>query len=295
MAATSLWTLGSGCLEKQRGNEGRKFRGDDMRRYVSFTWLVFFLCIGCDDGNPQAENVTRSPESLSAGSQDELIGPSAFTGCREEPSSFIDLMWEKSNLNGERWTENVVLVVRNTADRAISIDAQLRCAGLLDQTASLALGSYALEVGQSIPITIEARKIPIQNLNGASQLLVRVVATLENANEKGSAQQTFQSTPLYYRHSPNYSRMLGFTWEHLVERHGGLLSDRRAGSDGAQQSLGRMDNGRGRFIEITDDDEAPTGAFQSQRGMAGGRLVRAAVSAGYEDKNGDIVESQQAE
>ena len=264
-----------------------------MNRLLFISLLFLLQFIGCDSSKSTGQNVKQSSGSLSAGEQDELTGQSEFEGCREEPSSLVALSWDKSNLNLERFVEEISITVTNKAESTLAIAAKLLCSGLLNQSASVELGTYELDAGESIPITVEAEKIPIQNMEGASQLIVKVVATMES--EMGTAQQTFQSTPLYYRFTDNYSKITFFNRKYLVERYGGLLAGPTVGPSGERQILGRMNNGNGKFVEVTNEDEVQMVEVQSNKGLAGGRLIKTSISSGHEDENGNFVEGDRGE
>jgi hypothetical protein len=264
-----------------------------MKKWECFLFLFSCIhCFSCNAGQSESKEVVQSPRSLSGADGDELTAEDEAEGCSEEPSSLVAFNWDKTNLNANRFGREISLTVTNTSGHTVSIIAELRCSGLLNQTAKLALGAYELDAGESVPITVAADKIPIQNFDGASQMHIQIVASVESKD--GTFQQIYQTTPLYYRHNRNYSRLLVFDRKHLIQQHGGRLSGRPAHNASEPDMIGRRMNSDGQFVSVTTDQPQLEG-IQPMRGMSGGRLVQTSMSSGREDEEGSLVEDSHVE
>jgi hypothetical protein len=249
---------GSG-LERRFEGEVFLIRRTEMERsYFTVFHLAACLglvwtCLGCDTGLEEqatAVSVSEQSQALEHEAQQEVSDEG------EMPDRIVHLEWVDV-VGVEERTGLDVLVLRatNTKPFDITVTADVECSGFINRKGRRPLAPHTQRIGpgEEALFRIKADKLPIQSIEGASQLMARVkVRTDSSVSDREWEART---VPFYYRHDDIFKTVTAFNDTALINKYGGILAGSKTERTGTR-AVGKTLDEAGRAADIREVDVA---------------------------------------
>ncbi len=222
-----------------------------MRRKVKYAviTIVLLMFVGCaaqDEGGRAGELQGAIKEAAAATPTETDLG--------DGPSRPIMLKWLDYSSGEAILSSELAFEVTNLTEVDIDVSVALGFDGLINMSATVDLGEHGLASGASVVLSVPAGKIPIQVADGAGT--VRAEVKMNRITRLDVRERTIRFPAIYYRHTPDYSRVMTFDETVLIDQFSGKLGGATGGNPEVGQLVGRVLDSKGLAQDIRLMDDA---------------------------------------